>query len=235
MNSTDGERNGIMRLRLPQTKASAKLLPDPTVLVRGTVRNAKTAEPVATNVEIRDLTTNAKVATARSEPGKGRYSIILPAGRSYGFFAEEEGYYPVSENLDLKKLNVYREIDRDLDLWPIEVGATVRLNNVFFPTGKATIGAESRDELERLVRLLQSRPSMRIEIGGHTDDRGTDEKNLALSEQRAGTVLTYLTKLGIAPSRLVARGYGKTKPLINANTPEAMQRNRRVEFTIIGM
>lgn len=235
MNSSDGVRNGIMRLRLPQTKESAKLLPEPTVLVRGAVTDAKSGLPVATDVIVRDLKTNAKVAVARSEPGKGKYSIILPAGRSYAFFASDEGYYPVSENIDLRTLKTYREIDRNLGLWPIEVGATVRLNNVFFATGKATIDGESRDELLRLIDLMRSRPTMRIEIGGHTDDRGTDEQNMKLSQDRADNVMKYLVTNGITSDRLRAAGYGKRRPLTKERSAEALQRNRRVEFTITGL
>ncbi|MBU3741997.1 MAG: OmpA family protein [Candidatus Kapabacteria bacterium] len=235
MNSSDGVRNGIMRLRLPQTKESAKLLPEPTVLVRGAVTDAKSGQPIATDVIVRDLKTNAKVAVARSEPAKGKYSIILPSGRSYAFFASDEEYYPVSENIDLRTLKTYREIDRNLDLWPIEVGATVRLNNVFFASGKATIDAESRDELQRLIELMRSRPAMRIEIGGHTDDRGTDEQNMKLSQDRADNVMKYLIQNGISSDRLRAAGYGKQRPLTTERTSEALQRNRRVEFTITGL
>jgi outer membrane protein OmpA-like peptidoglycan-associated protein len=235
VNSTDGVRNGIMRMRLPRSKESAKLLPDPTALISGRVINAKTNQPVATDVVIRDLTTNTKVATARSEPSQGRYSIVLPAGKSYGFFASEQGFYPVSDNLDLRKLKAFQEVKRELPLWPIEVGATVRLNNVFFSTGRAVVNTESRDELGRLIDLLKSRPTMRIEIGGHTDDRGSDEQNMVLSQNRANTVMTYLNAAGIQADRLVARGYGKTKPVSTARTQDALQRNRRVEFTIVGL
>jgi outer membrane protein OmpA-like peptidoglycan-associated protein len=111
----------------------------------------------------------------------------------------------------------------------------VRLNNVFFSTGRAVVNTESRDELGRLIDLLKSRPTMRIEIGGHTDDRGSDEQNMVLSQNRANTVMTYLNAAGIQADRLVARGYGKTKPVSTARTQDALQRNRRVEFTIVGL
>jgi outer membrane protein OmpA-like peptidoglycan-associated protein len=235
MNSSDGRRTGIMRLRLPQTKQSAKLLPDPTVLVRGRVIDAKTKRPIATAVEIRDLRTDAGIATARSEPGQGRYSIVLTPGRSYGFYASEQGYYPVSANLDLRKLASYREAEQDLELWPIEVGATVRLNNVFFDTDRSNIRSESRDELQRLIALLRSRPTMRIEIGGHTDDRGSDEHNTELSEARALSVRRYLESNGIESARLQHKGYGKTRPVAEGRDASALQQNRRVEFTIVGL
>lgn len=235
MNSSDGRRTGIIRLRLPQTKQSAKLLPDPTVLIRGRVIDAKTKRPIATAVEIRDLQTNTDVATARSEPSQGRYSIVLPPGRNYGFFASEQGYYPVSDNVDLRRLTTYREIERDLELWPIEMGATVRLNNVFFDTDRSNIRSESRDELQRLIALLRSRPTMRIEIGGHTDDRGTDEHNIELSEARALSVRRYLESNGIESARLQHKGYGKTRPVAEGRNASALQQNRRVEFTIVGL
>jgi len=232
MNTTDGERNGIFRLNLPQDPASRRLLPDPSVLVRGRVLNAKTLQPIATTVAIATLPDKKNTAKASSEPSEGRYSIILPGGESYGFYASEPGYFPVSDNLDLKDLSLYREIERDLLLWPIEIGATIRLNNVFFDTNKSNLRNESREELLRLITMLKERPTMTIELGGHTDDRASDALNNKLSEDRAQAVKTYLVSKGITPDRLKAKGYGKTRPVSEDTTEAARQANRRVEFTI---
>lgn len=232
MNTTGPYQSGIFRLKLPQDPASRRMLPDPTVLVRGRVLNAKTLQPIATTVAIATLPDKKNTAKAASEPAQGRYSIVLPGGESYGFYASEPGYFPVSDNLDLRDLSLYREIERDLLLWPIEVGATIRLNNVFFDTNKSELRSDSREELKRLIALLNERPTMTIELGGHTDDRASDELNNKLSEDRATAVQTYLVSQGIAPNRLKAKGYGKSKPVSQGTTEAARQANRRVEFTI---
>lgn len=150
----------------------------------------------------------------------------------YGFRAEHEGYFPISENLDLRGLRAYKEISKNLVLVPIVSGNTIRLNNIFFDYDKAILGPESESELTRLVSFLSSHPELRIEISGHTDNHGTDEYNSNLSQARAQAVLDYVISKGISSSRLVAKGYGESKPIDTNETDAGRQMNRRVEFTI---
>jgi len=114
------------------------------------------------------------------------------------------------------------------------VGSTIVLKNVFFDYNKATLKPESYLELDRVVKLLTDNPSMRIELSGHTDNRGTAEYNQKLSEDRAKSCVDYLTSKGIAPSRLEYKGYGETKPIDTHDTEEGWANNRRTEFKIIG-
>ncbi|MEP7218118.1 MAG: OmpA family protein, partial [Bacteroidota bacterium] len=147
--------------------------------------------------------------------------------------AEAPGYIPVNDNIDVTNLKEYKELTRDLKLVPIEVGQTVRLNNIFFDFAKTTLRDESFPELNRMVITLQENPAMVIEIAGHTDNVGSDESNVALSQNRAAAVESYLASKGIARSRMSVHGYGKTKPLATNDTEDGRQQNRRVEFTII--
>jgi len=139
----------------------------------------------------------------------------------------------VSDNLDLTTVAEYKEIIRDLYLVPIEVGTTVRLNNIFFDVAKATLRPESYPELDRLAGLMTQNGRMQIELSGHTDNVGADDANLKLSEERAKTVTDYLIGLGVATDRVVVKGYGEIKPLTTNDTDEGRQLNRRVEFTIL--
>jgi OmpA-OmpF porin, OOP family len=93
--------------------------------------------------------------------------------------------------------------------------------------------AESLPELDRLVRLLQERPSMIIQIDGHCDDYGGHEYNMDLSRRRAKAVVNYLESKGISSARLIPRGFGKTRPVATNDTDEGRQLNRRVEYTIM--
>jgi outer membrane protein OmpA-like peptidoglycan-associated protein len=144
-----------------------------------------------------------------------------------------EGYYAVSDNTDVRGLKNYREIKRDLLLTPVEVGATIRLNNIFFDFAKSELRSESVPELNRAAQFLRENPTVVIEIGGHTDDVGSDTDNAALSEARARAVREYLTSQGIAAARLTSKGYGESKPVGPNRTDEGRQLNRRVEFTIV--
>ena len=115
----------------------------------------------------------------------------------------------------------------------IEIGQIVRLNNVFFDFDQATLGSESAEELNRLVDFMRTNPKIHIEIAGHTDDKGSADYNLKLSQQRAESVMAYLVQQGIAKDRLKAKGYGSKKPLVKNDSDEHNAINRRVEFVIL--
>lgn len=225
-----GGRNGssdIFRKKLP---AAAR--PDPVVIVKGKVLDAKTKQPLAASISYQNLATNKNLGYANSNSVDGQYSIVLQAGNNYEFLADAPNYYPISDNLDLGKLHEFKEITRDLYLAPIEKGVAIRLNNLFFDFNKAELKSESLGELTRLATLLKNNPTMKIEISGHTDNVGTDAYNLPLSMKRAQAVRDFLTGKGIDAARLIAKGYGKTKPLKPGDTEEIRKLNRRVEFTI---
>ena len=179
------------------------------------------------------LASGEELGIARSEPETGSYQIILPYGKNYGFLALAQGFISVSDNLDLTEVAEYKEIQKDLYLAPVEVGEIVRLNNIFFDYDKATLRPESFPELDRVVEFLKTNPKVVIELSGHTDDRGSDNYNLNLSQNRAKTVVDYVISKGIDKSRLVAKGYGKSKPVATNETEEGRQLNRRVEFEIL--
>ena len=84
-----------------------------------------------------------------------------------------------------------------------------------------------------MLELMQKNPTLRIEISGHTDNVGKDDYNMTLSENRAKSVRQWLIDKGINTQRIVAKGYGKTKPIADNSTEEGRQQNRRTEFKII--
>ncbi len=104
--------------------------------------------------------------------------------------------------------------------------------NIEFETGSSVIRKTSYPVLNKLVQLLKKYPGVKIEIGGHTDSKGNAEFNLNLSQRRADAVKKYLVEQGIDAGRLVAKGYGSSKPVADNKTPEGRRKNRRVEFKI---
>ncbi len=218
---------------LVKVQLSKSAQPDPVVLVYGNVLNKKTNEPIAANIEYFGLKDDKNYGNATSNPETGEYKIVLPRGVNYGFKSNAKGFVSVSENLDLTELKEYKEIEKNLYLVPVEIGQTIRLNNIFFDTGLAILREESENELENLKKLLLDNSKMTIEISGHTDNVGNDANNMKLSSDRAQSVVQWLLDKGINTSRLTSKGYGKTKPIGSNATEEGKQLNRRVEFTII--
>lgn len=207
--------------------------PDPVTLVSGTVYNKKTNKPMAANIKYYDLEANVELGVATSDPTTGQYKIILPSGKKYSFIAQQKEFYPISENIDLKDLSEYNEFAKDLYLLPIEKGEIIRLNNIFFEFNKADLKSESFNELDRLFDILKENKNMKIEISGHTDDKGSDAYNKTLSNSRAKSVLDYLVKKGINANRLTSVGYGESKPVVANDTEENQAFNRRVEFKVL--
>ena len=112
-------------------------------------------------------------------------------------------------------------------------GEIFTLRNVLFNTDESVLLPQSYNDLHTLLDLLNSHPTMRIELRGHTDNQGTVEHNRILSEARAKAVAEYLVSHGIDSSRLRWKGYGKSNPIDTNDTPEGRHNNRRVEYLII--
>jgi outer membrane protein OmpA-like peptidoglycan-associated protein len=225
--NSKGEED-IVRIKLKE-----EVQPDPVVLISGKVFNQKTNEPLDATISYNGLVDGKNYGVARTNPSTGEYTIVLPYGKNYDFTAVATGFIGVSDNLDLTDVGEYKEIKRDLYLVPIEVGATVRLNNIFFETGKDELKSESFSELKRVVTFLNDNPKVKIEVSGHTDNVGDKGFNKSLSQKRALAVLDFLSKNGIDASRLVSQGYGMEKPVADNSTDEGRAMNRRVEFTIL--
>ncbi len=110
----------------------------------------------------------------------------------------------------------------------------VILDKIYFVTDKAIIKPISFPLLDAIAQTLADQPEIElVEIQGHTDERGSDQYNYSLSDRRAKAVRDYLIKKGVAPSRLVAKGYGESRPKCRQHTPSCWARNRRVEFIIL--
>jgi outer membrane protein OmpA-like peptidoglycan-associated protein len=221
-------RSDIIRIKLPQP-----VKPDPVVLVKGRVLNAKTKKPVEATIRFENLATQKESGEAVSGITNGMYQIALPYGVNYGVYARAEGYLSVNENIALKDSGEYAEVVRNLYLVPIETGESLRLNNVFFEQGRPLLMAESYPELNRLVLIMNEHPSMVIELSGHTDNQGNPSGLMVLSQDRVAAVKKYLVEHGIAARRIVGKGYGGSRPLVKNDSEESRKMNRRVEFKII--
>lgn len=207
---------------------SAKL-----TILKGLVKDEKTDSPLEATIDLIDNEKNEIIAIFNSNSSTGKYLVTLPSGRNYGVVVKAGGYLFHSENFLLPEATEFQEFILDFEMKKLEIGNTIVLKNIFFDSDKATPKPESESELNRLVKLLNDNPSTKIEIGSHTDDQGSDEYNLKLSDQRSATVVAQLKAKGIAENRVVAKGYGETHPIDKNDTEEGRQKNRRTEFKIL--
>ncbi|MBK6542622.1 MAG: OmpA family protein [Flavobacteriales bacterium] len=146
--------------------------------------------------------------------------------------ASSEGYLFFSQNYSVAVSADGKPQTLEVPLSPITSGETITLRNIFFNTASSDLLPTSNTELDKLLRLMKANPTMRIEVGGHTDDVGADADNQKLSEDRASAVAKFLTGYGIDAARVSSKGYGETRPMASNGTDEGRALNRRTEITV---
>ncbi len=216
-----------------RTKLKKEEQPEPIMVVNGKTLDKKTNKPVSATITFEDMKTKKVMGTTTSDPVTGVYQIALPKGKNYGIYASAPQYISINDNIDLTKLEKYEVMEKNCYLAPIEVGGTIKLNNVFFERNMAVVKSESFPELDRLVKLMKQNKNMEIELQGHTESLGDVAKNQVLSENRVAATKKYLVEKGIDEKRIKGKGFGGTKPVASGKTAEDQKLNRRVEFLIL--
>lgn len=207
--------------------------PNTVTYVDGVVSDKLSFKKLGAKLELIDLTSGKRIVETYSNNVNGDFLVCIPSGKDYALNVSKEGYLFHSENFSLKNYKSSQPYHLNIQLQKLKVGANVVLNNVFFGSNSFELLTESKVELDKLAGLLMANPTLRIEIGGHTDDIGKDEDNLLLSERRAEAVKKYLVKAGIAESRITHKGYGEAVPILPNENDVNRAKNRRTEFKII--
>lgn len=202
------------------------------VTIVGNVFDSRTNQPIVSDVLVERLPDGIRVGKTYSD-ADGFFSFKLRPGARYGFLASKEDYIAKNENVDLNNIIESTTITRDLYLTPIEKGAAIVINNIFFDFDKATLTTSSYAELNRILDMMRDNRIRKIEISGHTDSVGDPDYNLNLSQRRARAVYNFFKNHDIIESRLVSQGFGEEQPVVPNNTPENRRKNRRVEFKIL--
>ena len=209
-----------------------EIRPLKTLWVKGKVFDKKTKAGLPSAVELTDLKTGNLISKIQADED-GNYLVTLPIGKDYAFNVNRKGYLFYSDNFSLSKNNPDSALIVNIPLQPIEKGAAIVLKNIFFETGKFDLKSESKIELDKLVKLLNENPNLKIQIDGHTDNVGQEKDNLSLSTNRAKSVVGYLLSKAISTQRLTYKGFGSTKPVAGNTTGQDKALNRRTELGII--
>lgn len=229
----------IYRVKLPIMRT-----PEVWITVRGKLVDGKTGLPIAAKIIYERMPGGEEAGVTQTNATTGEYEMRLPAGHQYSVRAEAKDHISESQNLDLTLMKGNQVIDhKDFSLKPVEVetiavlpieeNVTIILNNVFFDFNSHILRDNSKQELNRIVSMMTERPTMLVEIAGHTDASGPDTYNMILSERRAKSVAGYLVSQGISSTRIQVAFYGETKPIADNATKAGQRKNRRVEFKIV--
>jgi len=174
---------------------------------------------------------------ASLEDENGIVRMKMNNSTDYTFYATAEEYFGNTVKYSSKDKSPGK-YSLTMDLEKLSTGKQIALEDLFYDLNKYNIRPDAAIVLDKLAKILVENPEVRIEIGSHTDSRGTAESNMILSQRRSESVMAYLVKKGIAPSRLVAKGYGESQ-LINKCADgvicaeEEHQENRRTVIEIL--
>ncbi len=201
--------------------------------VEGTIVDMQSKQPQNNELIVFRSQKNTNEYQAISD-SLGKFTTRLPAGDKYEIFImgfKDSTSYNI---LDIPALgpNAFYKTPFTVNL-EFDPPKTFILDNVEFDFGKATLRPESYKALDELVDYLHRKSDDKIEIGGHTDNIGSEVKNKILSLERAKSIVAYLVAKGIDPARLTAKGYGSMEPIEENNTEAGRQKNRRSEVKIL--
>jgi OOP family OmpA-OmpF porin len=199
----------------------------------GYVYDAETKKPIHATINLIDLASNTVIQSVNSDPKTGEYLLVLTEGSEYALNVDEAGYLFHSEFLDFKKTDQFNPMKLDVYLNPVRKGKAVVLNNIFFASSSYALEDKSKTELEKVIVFLHKNPDVKIELGGHTDDVGSDKDNQILSMKRAEAVYKYLVSNGVSAARLQFKGYGEVQPVSDNSSETGRKKNRRIEFKVL--
>jgi outer membrane protein OmpA-like peptidoglycan-associated protein/Tol biopolymer transport system component len=223
---------GFGGLDLYSFELPENMQPKKTTYIKAVVKDAKSKQLLNASYSIIDLDTKKEVYKGNTSNGKFFVSIEL--NKNDALQIQKEGYLFYSQNINLKETTTEtKPYEIEVLLEPIAANSKITLNNVFFDFDKNELKQESFVELDKLADLLKKNPTVKIEISGHTDNKGDKKYNLTLSQKRAESVVNYLVQKGIVAARLVAKGYGDTMPIAPNDTEENKAKNRRTEVKVL--
>ena len=220
--SDEGE---IENLDLHTFPVPMEAQPTAVALLKGSLINSQTKKPFKGIVSVIDMDKGVEVAPKFLRPD-GSFDFHLINKRNYLLIIQGEDFFRIEE---LFFMDGDTEMHRETD--PIE--SKIAFSSLEFENGKADILPAMHADLDKLANFLLDHPDFSLNISGHTDSQGSEMSNLRLSQARADAIRAYLMyTFKIPPERIMATGYGSSKPLVEEETDHDRKLNRRVEFDI---
>lgn len=200
------------------------------------------AEAAKTQAESETAKAQADAAQAQSDSDKARVDMANSQAASAAALsaaqADAERSRLAAQQADADKAamrsRLSEQLNKVLQTRDSARGLIVSMSDVLFDTGKYSLKPGAREKLAKVAGILVSYPGLNIEVGGYTDNVGSDAMNQTLSDNRAGSVRDYLVQQGVAANSVSAKGFGETLPVASNDNSAGRQRNRRVELLVSG-
>ena len=199
--------------------------------------DADAAEARADAADARTATAEAKSDMAASEASSANAVSAAQADAEQARLAAQQaqqGQQQAETDQAALRARLSEQLNSILQTRDSARGLIVSMSDVLFDTGKYSLKPGAREKLAKVAGILLAYPGLDIEVGGYTDNVGSDEMNQTLSENRAGSVRDYLVQEGVATNSVSARGFGNTMPVASNDNSSGRQQNRRVELLVSG-
>ena len=208
--------------------------PEAVALVKGNLRDENGKVPENAKVEIKNSLTK-QVTNVAVDKKDGKFVTIVKVKKEEDLVlsvkADDAAFS--SQLIKTKDNNPKKPAKIDLEVKKLEVGVPYKINNINFGLNSAELTEDSKFVLDEFAEFLKKNSTFNLAIHGHTDNLGKDADNLALSTDRAFSVMGYLQDKGVSGKRLQFQGFGPTKPLVSNDSDENRAKNRRTEFVIV--
>ncbi|MEP5613262.1 MAG: OmpA family protein [Cyclobacteriaceae bacterium] len=211
-------------------QANAQVSTDKLVSVSGKVLSAKDSSLVSASILYEKLPYYDDMGMLTSS-ADGTFQVPLVQGSTYNFSITKTGFTKYDQEIVIVGSDALTQSEEFY--LPVDEIELIKLENLIFPSGRATISSESNNELDELAVWMNNNPAIIIQLEGHTDFRGNATANMQLSEARVVAVKEYLTDQKVKKARILTKAFGGTQPLSRDDTTEAKTLNRRVEVRVI--
>lgn len=209
--------------------------PEKILFIKGELRDETGALMSNTKIEIETMSSKKKtMLDVDSVTGKYTTVVTLKGDEDAILTVKRPDYGFYSTYIKAGDTTIGKPIKINMDVKPIEKGATFNIKDINYKSNSADLTEESKRVLQKFAEYLNETKDLSIEIRGHTDNVGNPKSNLALSTDRAFTVMDFLLQHGIPKSRVSFKGFGDTKPIADNSTETGRAKNRRTEFVILG-
>ncbi len=225
----------LLSIRFIQAQSS-----DTTIFAQGKIMNASNKQAVIAKVSFQSLPYGNKVGSRMGS----EYAFPLFDNDKYTITVEADGFETYITTLDPATANSSRKVVKDVELMYAapkaapepELSKVIALNSLKFERERWDILPAAHNELDEIAKTLIEKPSMKIQIEGHTEkdaNSAVGRENMVLSKKRVSAVKKYLISKGIASNRVDTKAFGGTKPIYLGNDPKQRALNRRVEIRIL--
>jgi outer membrane protein OmpA-like peptidoglycan-associated protein len=213
-------------------------------------------EKVLSNVRVMLIDFQQNILDEMVVGADGKFNFRVYENENYELMAEKKGadaleyyvtrlnYTTIGKSIPQEELvDLITEVTFDTVMYldKIIVNKSIVLENIYYEFAKWDITPVAAQELDKLVDILIDNPEISIELSSHTDSVDTEAYNIRLSQRRAESAVNYIIQAGISPDRIVAKGYGETRPIApntnpdGSDNPEGRAKNRRTEFKVISI